>query len=295
VAKKKTIHINKSHLTIYNSLLNLEIMSKTILLSGASKGFGKAWTEAFLEKGYQVAATARNIDTLNDLKAKYGDAILPLKLDVNNREESIAVVEKVKQHFGKIDILINNAGYALNGAVEEASEKEARAQFETNFFGTLWLTQAVLPIMRNQKSGHIIQVSSILGIAALPNLGLYNASKFAVEGLTETLAQEVKQFGINVTLVEPNGYFTDIWGNGFNSEIIDDYEGMRKAIAEGHDPDTFGRTEFTVPAIIKLVDAENPPLRLFLGKVALPLAKQVYAQKLATWEEWADVSVAAHG
>ncbi|KIQ22471.1 short-chain dehydrogenase [Flavobacterium sp. MEB061] len=270
-------------------------MSKTILLSGASKGFGKAWTEAFLEKGYQVAATARNIDTLNDLKAKYGDAILPLKLDVNNREESIAVVEKVKQHFGKIDVLINNAGYALNGAVEEASEKEARAQFETNFFGTLWLTQAVLPIMRNQKSGHIIQVSSILGIATLPNLGLYNASKFAVEGLTETLAQEVKQFGINVTLVEPNGYFTDIWGNGFNSEIIDDYEGMRKAIAEGHDPDTFGKTEFTVPAILKLVDAQNPPLRLFLGKVALPLAKQVYTQKLATWEEWADVSVAAHG
>jgi len=270
-------------------------MSKTILISGASKGFGKAWTEAFLEKGYKVAATARNIDALADLKAKYGDAILPLKLDVNNREESFAVVKKVQEHFGKIDILINNAGYALNGAVEEASEAEARAQFETNFFGTLWLTQAALPIMRNQKSGHIIQVSSILGIAALPNLGIYNASKFAIEGLTETLAQEVKQFGINVTLLEPNGYATDIWGNTFNSQSIDAYDGIRKAIAEGHDPDTFGKTEFTVPAILKLVDAENPPLRLFLGKVALPLAKHVYAQKLATWEEWADVSVAAHG
>ena len=270
-------------------------MSKTILISGASKGFGKAWTEAFLEKGYKVAATARNIDALADLKAKYGDAILPLKLDVNNREESFAVVKKVQEHFGKIDILINNAGYALNGAVEEASEAEARAQFETNFFGTLWLTQAALPIMRNQKSGHIIQVSSILGIAALPNLGIYNASKFAIEGLTETLAQEVKQFGINVTLLEPNGYATDIWGNTFNSQSIDAYDGIRKAIEEGHDPDTFGKTEFTVPAILKLVDAENPPLRLFLGKVALPLAKHVYAQKLATWEEWADVSVAAHG
>jgi len=270
-------------------------MSKTILISGASKGFGKAWTEAFLEKGYKVAATARNIDALADLKAKYGDAILPLKLDVNNREESFAVVKKVQEHFGKIDILINNAGYALNGAVEEASEAEARAQFETNFFGTLWLTQAALPIMRNQKSGHIIQVSSILGIAALPNLGIYNASKFAIEGLTETLAQEVKQFGINVTLLEPNGYATDIWGNTFNSQSIDAYDGIRKAIAEGHDPDTFGKTEFTVPAILKLVDAKNPPLRLFLGKVALPLAKHVYAQKLATWEEWADVSVAAHG
>jgi NADP-dependent 3-hydroxy acid dehydrogenase YdfG len=270
-------------------------MSKTILISGASKGFGKAWTEAFLEKGYQVAATARNIDSLTDLKAKYGDTILPLKLDVNNREESFAVVEKIKQHFGKIDILINNAGYAQHGAVEEVSEQEARAQFETNFFGTLWLTQAVLPIMRNQQRGHIIQVSSILGIATLPIVGLYNASKFAVEGLTETLATEVKQFGIKVTLVEPNGYVTDIWGNGFNSESIDAYDGLKKAIAEGHDPDTFGKTSATVPAIIKLVEAENPPLRLFLGKVALPFAKQAYEQKLATWEEWADVSVAAHG
>jgi NADP-dependent 3-hydroxy acid dehydrogenase YdfG len=270
-------------------------MSKTILISGASKGFGKAWTEAFLEKGYQVAATARNIDSLTDLKAKYGDTILPLKLDVNNREESFAVVEKIKQHFGKIDILINNAGYAQHGAVEEVSEQEARAQFETNFFGTLWLTQAVLPIMRNQQSGHIIQVSSILGIATLPIVGLYNASKFAVEGLTETLATEVKQFGIKVTLVEPNGYVTDIWGNGFNSESIDAYDGLKKAIAEGHDPDTFGKTSATVPAIIKLVEAENPPLRLLLGKVALPFAKQAYEQKLATWEEWADVSVAAHG
>jgi NADP-dependent 3-hydroxy acid dehydrogenase YdfG len=270
-------------------------MSKTVLITGASKGFGKAWTEALLEKGYQVAATARNIDTLKDLKAKYGDAIFPITLDVNKREESFAVVEKVQQHFGKIDILINNAGYALNGAVEEASESEARAQFETNFFGTLWLTQAVLPIMRNQKSGHIIQVSSILGIATLPVLGLYNASKFAVEGLTETLATEVKQFGINVTLVEPNGYFTDIWGNGFNSESIEAYDGLKKAVTEGHDPDTFGTINATVPAIIKLVEAENPPLRLFLGKVALPFAKQTYEQKLATWEEWADVSVAAHG
>ncbi|MEP6802985.1 MAG: SDR family NAD(P)-dependent oxidoreductase, partial [Flavobacterium sp.] len=111
-------------------------MSKTILITGASKGFGRAWTEAFLAKGYKVAATARNIDALADLKAQYGDAILPLTLDVNKREDSFALVEKVKQHFGSIDILINNAGYALNGAVEEASETKARAQFETNFFGT---------------------------------------------------------------------------------------------------------------------------------------------------------------
>ena len=270
-------------------------MSKTILITGASKGFGRAWTEAFLNKGYQVAATARNIDALADLKAQYGEAILTLKLDVNNREESFAAAQKVQQHFGQIDILINNAGYALNGAVEETSEEEARAQFETNFFGTLWLTQAVLPIMREQKSGHIIQVSSILGIATLPILGLYNASKFAVEGLTETLASEVKQFGINVTLVEPNGYSTDIWHNGFHSKNIDAYDGLKKAAAETDTSDSFGKISATVPAILKLIEAENPPLRLFLGKVALPFAKQTYEQKLATWEEWATVSVEAHG
>lgn len=270
-------------------------MSKTILITGTSKGFGRAWVEAFLEKGYQVAATARNVDTLNDLKAKYGDAILPLVLDVNNREDSFAVVQKVQKHFGKIDILINNAGYALNGAVEEASEKEARAQFETNFFGTLWLTQAVLPIMRNQKSGHIIQVSSILGIATLPILGLYNASKFAIEGLSETLASEVKQFGINVTLVEPNGYASDIWNNGINSDPIAVYDGIKKAFSESGTSDSFGTVSATSGAILKLINAENPPLRLLLGKVALPFAKQAYTQKLATWEEWADVSVEAHG
>ncbi|WP_426478922.1 SDR family NAD(P)-dependent oxidoreductase [Chryseobacterium sp. CBSDS_008] len=172
-------------------------MSKTVLITGASKGFGKTWAEAFLAKGYKVAATARNVETLNDLKDKYGDSMLPLTLDVDKREESLAVVQKVQQHFGSIDILINNAGYALTGAVEETNEQEARAQFDTNFFGTLWLTQAVLPIMRDQKSGHIIQVSSILGLATLPTMGLYNASKFAVEGLSETLATEVKEFGIS--------------------------------------------------------------------------------------------------
>ncbi|MEN2412325.1 SDR family NAD(P)-dependent oxidoreductase [Flavobacterium mesophilum] len=268
-------------------------MSKTILITGASKGFGKAWTEAFLAKGYKVAATARNINDLNDLKEQYGDAILTLKLDVNKREESLSVVQKVQEHFGSIDILINNAGYALTGAIEEASENEARAQFDTNFFGTLWLTQAVLPIMRNQKSGHIIQVSSILGLATLPTMGLYNASKFALEGLSETLATEVKQFGINITLVEPNGYASNIWHNEIRSESNPVYDGLKKAVSESEND--FGKVEATSSAILKLVETENPPLRLLLGRVALPFVKQTYEQKLKTWEEWKDVSVEAHG
>lgn len=268
-------------------------MSKTVLLTGASKGFGKAWTEAFLAKGYQVAATARNISALSELKEKYGDAILPLQLDVNRREDSFEVVQKVKDHFGSIDILINNAGYALTGAIEEATEEEARAQFETNFFGTLWLTQTVLPVMRNQKSGHIIQVSSILGLATLPTMGLYNASKFALEGLSETLATEVKQFGINVTLVEPNGFASDIWHTGISSESNPVYDGLRKVVSESEND--FGKVEATAPAIIKIVESKNPPLRLLLGRVALPFVKSSYEKKLTSWEQWNDVSVAAHG
>lgn len=270
-------------------------MSKTILLTGASGGFGKIWTEALLQQGYQVAATSRNVAVLDDFVRKYGDAIFPIQLNVNNREESFAAVQKVQQHFGKIDVLINNAGYALMGAVEEATEQEARDQFETNFFGYLWLTQAVLPIMRAQKSGHIIQVSSILGLATLPTMGLYSASKFAIEGLSETLAIEVKDFGIKVTLIEPNGYASDIWKGEFNSPSIAAYDGVKKAFSQGTTPDSFGKTEATADAILKLVNAPNPPLRLLLGKVALPFVKQNYEQRLAVWEEWAEVSEKAHG
>lgn len=268
-------------------------MSKTVLITGASKGFGKAWAEAFLAKGYNVAAIARNVETLNDLKEKYGDSVLPLTLDVDKHEESLAVAQKVQQHFGSIDILINNAGYALTGAIEETNEQEARAQFETNFFGTLWLTQAVLPIMRDQKSGHIIQVSSILGLATLPTMGLYNASKFALEGLSETLATEVKEFGIHVTLVEPNGYASNIWHTGINTQSNPVYDGLKKAFSEAET--SFGSVEATAPALIKLAETENPPLRLLLGKVALPFVKQNYEQRLKVWEEWNEVSVEAHG
>lgn len=184
-------------------------MSKIILITGASRGFGKIWAKALLERGDKVAATARNTADLKDLVETYGDAVLPLQLDVNNREACFAVVEKVKQHFGRIDVLINNAGFGLFGAIEETTEQQARAQMETNFFGLLWVTQAVVPVMREQKVGHIIQVSSFLGLVSLPVLGLYNASKYAVNGLSETLAQEVKGFGINVSLIEPNGFSTD--------------------------------------------------------------------------------------
>lgn len=271
-------------------------MAKTIFITGASKGFGKIWAEAFLKRGDKVIATARNLDTLNDLVATYGDAILPLKLDVNDRAAGFAAVKEAKEKFGTIDVLINNAGFGLFGAIEETTEQQAREQIETNVFGLLWLTQAVLPIMREQGHGHIIQVSSVLGITTLPVLGLYNASKFAVEGLSETLAAEVKDFGIKVSLIEPNGFSTDWAGaSAFNTEPLPAYDGVRAAFQAGLTDDAFGKPEATVDAVLKLVDSENPPLRLFLGKVAFPWVKQVYAGKLAEWESWADVATAAHG
>ncbi len=164
---------------------------------------------------------------------------------------------------------------------------------ETNFFGTLWLTQAVLPMMRAQKSGHIIQVSSILGLATLPTLGLYSASKFAVEGFTEALAAEVKEFGIRITLVEPNGYASNIWHTGIKTQENSAYNGLRSLLAESKSD--FGQVAATAGALIKLAETENPPLRLFLGKVALPFVEERYKQKLELWQDWNEISVAAHG
>jgi len=271
-------------------------MSKTIFITGASRGFGRIWAEAFLERGDKVAATARNIETLNDLKEKYGDAVLPIQLNVDNRQQAFDAVNKAAAHFGSLDVVINNAGYGLFGTIEEASEEEARQQIETNVFGLLWITQAALPIMRKQGHGHIVQLSSVLGIFTLPVLGIYNASKFAVEGLSETLAQEVKGFGINVTLVEPNGFSTD-WGgsSSVHSQSIEAYDGVKKAFNDGITDDAFGLPEATVPAILKLIDEKNPPLRYFLGKVGLPTAKEVYKARIAEWEQYADVATAAHG
>jgi NADP-dependent 3-hydroxy acid dehydrogenase YdfG len=271
-------------------------MSKVIFITGASRGFGKIWAEAFLKRGDKVAATARNINHLDDLVAQYGDQVLPLQLDVNNRKADFAAVQQAKDYFGRIDVLINNAGYGLFGAIEETSEKEARDQIEVNVFGLLWVTQAVIPIMREQGYGHIINLSSVLGLVSVPTLGLYNASKYAVEGITETLAAEVKQFGIKVSLVEPNGYSTD-WGgaSAIHTTAMPEYDQLKANFQAGFTEDFFGNPAATTEAIIKLVDAENPPLHLFLGKKAYPWVKEVYQSRFAEWEEWNDVAVAAHG
>jgi NAD(P)-dependent dehydrogenase (short-subunit alcohol dehydrogenase family) len=271
-------------------------MSKIIFITGASRGFGKLWAKALLERGDRVAATARNLDHLADLVAEYGDAVLPIQLDVNDREAGFAAVDKANKHFGRIDVLINNAGFGLFGAIEETTEQQARDQMETNFFGLLWVTQAVVPIMRAQKSGHIIQVSSFLGLVTLPVLGIYNASKYAVNGLSETLASEVKDFGIHVSLIEPNGFSTDWSGaSAVQTEPNEAYAPIKKAFFESASPDSWGNPESTTHAVLQLIDSENPPLHFLLGKIAYPGVKQVYGQRLAEFETWKEVAADAHG
>jgi NAD(P)-dependent dehydrogenase (short-subunit alcohol dehydrogenase family) len=176
-------------------------------------GFGREWAIAALDRGDKVAATARDSASLDDLAAKYGDALLPIELDVTDRDADFAAVKQAHDHFGRLDVIVNNAGYGHFGMVEEVSEQEIRAQLETNMLGALLITQAALPYLREQGSGHILQVSSIGGISAFMTTGAYHASKWALEGLSQSLAQEVAGFGVKVTLIEPAGYSTDWSGS----------------------------------------------------------------------------------
>src|SRR5215467_5580341 len=166
-------------------------MKKTILITGASRGFGKIWAKAFLKRGDNVIATARNLKDIIDLVEEFGEAVLPLQLDVTNRDQCFSVVKDGYNYFRKLDVVINNAGYGLFGAIEETTEREVRDQFDTNVFGSLWVTQAAIPIMKKQGKGHIIQVSSILGLSVAPTMGIYSASKWAVEAINESIAGEV--------------------------------------------------------------------------------------------------------
>jgi len=272
--------------------------SQVIFITGASRGFGKIWAEAFLDRGDQVIVTSRRLSGLDEITSKYGSSVLALELDITDRAACFESVEKAKAHFGRIDVVINNAGTGVFGAVEEIAEQDAREIFEANFFGTLWMTQAALPVMREQGSGHIIQLSSALGIYSFPTVGIYSASKFAVEGLSDALAQEVKAFGIHVTLIEPNGYATDFGSAAVQSDAIPAYDNMKAGLyahPEFAGADVYGVPEATAEAILQVVDAPTPPLRLILGKKAFPLAKLAYAERLSNWEDWNDVSVKAHG
>ncbi len=275
-----------------------DVSEKVWFITGTSRGFGREWAIAALERGDKVAATARDTSTLDDLERRYGDALLPIQLDVTDRDADFAAVAQAHDQFGRLDIVINNAGYGQFGFIEELSESEARDQIETNVFGALWVTQAALPFLRAQRSGHIIQVSSIGGITAFQNLGIYHASKWALEGFSQALAQEVAPFGVHVTLIEPGGFSTDWAGpSAKRATPLPDY-------AEGHEAADRARSQRTAKsgepqasasALLKIVDAPEPPLRVFFGEVPLQLAKADYESRLRTWEEWQPVSIEAEG
>ena len=273
-------------------------MSKIWFITGASRGFGREWTIAALDRGDSVAATARDTATLDDLVAQYGERLLPIRLDVTDRDADFAAVRQAHEHFGRIDVVVNNAGYGQFGMVEELSEADLRDQLETNLFGAMWVTQAALPYLRAQGSGHVIQVSSIGGISAFPGIGAYHASKWALEGISQALAQEVAGFGIKVTVVEPTGYSTDWAGSSArHSPRLPEYDTVREAAAEARRRriTSVGDPVATRAAILAVVDADEPPLRIFFGKGPLEVAERDYEGRIKTWHDWADVANAAHG
>ncbi|MGN9907591.1 SDR family NAD(P)-dependent oxidoreductase [Phytohabitans sp. LJ34] len=267
---------------------------KTWFITGASRGFGHIWTAAALERGDRVAAAARRRETLRDLADMYGDRLLPITLDVTDRAQVFTAVNHAAETFGGLDVVVNNAGYGLFGMIEESTEQQARAQIETNVFGPLWVTQAALPFMRAQGHGHLLQISSIGGIAAFPTLGLYNASKWALEGMSEALAQEVGPLGIKVTIVEPGPYGTDWAGDSAaHTAPIPAYEPIRQARRASATARAPRDPSHTAAAILRLVDTPEPPLRLFLGGYPYPIAEKIYGERLATWQQWRELAETA--
>jgi len=270
---------------------------KVWFITGASRGFGRVWAEAALQRGDKVAATARKPESIADLKEKYGPNVLTLALDVTNPHQVKTAVTQAHAHFGRLDIVLNNAGYSLVGTIEEASAAEVRAMYDTNIFGALSVIQAALPLLRQQGGGHILGTSSNLGHVTLPVIGYYCSSKWAFEAIHESLAAEVKDFGIKVTIIEPGAYATEFGSQeslkfAAGMDIYTDFKtqffGRLRDLERG-DPNA------TPEALFKVVDAENPPLRFNLGSHNLPWVRTAYAERLATWEAWDAVSSAAQG
>jgi NAD(P)-dependent dehydrogenase (short-subunit alcohol dehydrogenase family) len=262
--------------------------NRTWFITGASRGLGRAFAQAALAAGDRVAATARNTSDLDALADEHGDAVLPVELEVTDRDACFAAVEQAHEHFGRLDVVVNNAGYGVSGAIEELSEDEARGQIEVNLLGALWVTQAALPFLREQGSGWIVQVSSIGGLAAFPLTGIYHASKWGLEGFSETLRQEVEPFGVKVLMVEPSGFRTDWAGNSMTRATpLDAYEQVdfiakrRQAQAEENNGKQPGNPELAAKALLETLDRDDPPFRLLLGNVAYDVAVDRYEKRLA--------------
>ena len=270
---------------------------KVWFITGSSRGFGRVWTEAALKRGDKVAATARSLDSIADLKEKYGENVHILKLDVTKPDEVNSAVKDAHNYFGRLDIIFNVAGYSLVGTIEEANRDDIRALYETNILGPVSVIQAALPFLRKQEHGHILGTSSNLGHLAYPIIGYYCSSKWAFEAIHESLAAEVKQFGIDVTIIEPGAYATE-FGSKKSLDFannLDIYDDFKHQIFERIRNTDQGDPKATPDAIFKVVDTEQPPLRLILGSHNLPEIREAYSHRLKTWEEWEAVSNTAQG
>lgn len=266
-------------------------------ITGSSRGFGRVWTQAALERGDQVVATARKLESISDFKEKYGDQVLTLELDVTNPDQVNEAVKKAHEHFGKLDIVLNNAGYSLVGTIEEATADEIRALYETNIIGPVSVIQAALPILRKQGFGHILGTSSNIGHFTLPVLGYYSSSKWAFEAIHESLSEEVKQFGIKVTIIEPGAYATE-FGSQESLKFsgnIEAYADLKTEFIKSLSTFEQGDPNATAQALFQVVDSENPPLRFNMGSNNLPLIKRIYSERIALWESWDEVSRSAQG
>jgi NADP-dependent 3-hydroxy acid dehydrogenase YdfG len=280
-----------------NKSTNTAITHKVWFITGASRGFGRVWATAALERGDKVAATARNLSSIADLQEKYEENVLTLELDVTNYSQVELVIKQAHEHFGRLDIVLNNAGYSLVGTIEEATIDQVKAMYDTNIFGTIAVIQAALPLLRKQGYGHILGTSSNLGHVVLPVIGYYASSKWAFEAIHESLAAEVKAFGIKVTIIEPGAYATE-FGSQESLKFadgLDVYTDFKAQFFQGLQQMERGNPEATPDAIFKIVDTENPPLRLSLGSHNLPWVRTAYAERIASWEEWESVSNAAQG
>lgn len=271
-------------------------MGKVWFITGCSTGFGRNLAQEVLQKGEKVAVTARNTDDVKDLVAQYPDSSVAIKLDVTDPAQVKAAVQTAMEKFGRIDVLVNNAGIGYFGAIEESEENEVRRMFEINFFGLASVTNAVLPIMREQRSGHIVNISSVGGLVAFPGVGMYNATKFAVTGYSEALSKEVAALGIKVTVVAPSGFRTDWAGRSANNTriVIDDYAATAHAnqhTIRGYSGNQPGDPVRAAKAIVKAVESANPPLRLMLGAGALKGIRNKIVELQKDIDDWETTTV----
>jgi NAD(P)-dependent dehydrogenase (short-subunit alcohol dehydrogenase family) len=273
-------------------------MSRTWLITGASRGFGRNLTETVLEAGDAVLATARRPEQLDDLVVRYGERIRAVALDVTAAAAAAGAVAAATAVFGRLDVVVNNAGYANSAPIEEMAEDDFRAQIETNLFGVVNVSRAALPVFRAQRSGTFVQFSSIGGrVGGTPGMGAYQTAKFAVEGFSEVLASEVAPFGVKVIIVEPGAFRTDWQGSSMTRHAVGpDYEETVGAIhryRDAHDGRQPGDPARGAKAVVDVVGAENPPRRLILGGDAVVAAQQAAEERAAETEQWAAVSRSA--